>query len=103
MTRLLATLIAGTTLACTAALMAADNDTRNEQIVPRDDHTRRDNPEGRNDASRKNDLAQGTNDVLDPVRPDPVAVDAEYSAELRKRGLLRRIDGPACVEAGKRK
>ena len=103
MTKLLGTLIAGLALAFAGPLVAADNDARNEQIVPRDDHTRRDNPEERNDASRENDPAQGTNDVLDPARPDPVAVDAEYSAETRKCGLLRRVDRPACVEAAKKK
>ncbi len=82
---------------------ARDNDTRNEQIVPRDDHSRSDNPEGRNDASREKDPALGTNDVLDPARPDPPGVDAEYSAEVRKCASLRRVDRPACVEAAKKK
>lgn len=86
-----------------AADSPRDNDTRNEQTVPRDDHSRHDNPEERNDASRENDPALGTNAVLDPARPDPPAVDAEYSAEMRKCALLRRIDRPACVEAAKKK
>jgi hypothetical protein len=86
-----------------AADSPRDNDSRNEQIVPRDDHSRRDNPEGRNDASRESDPALGTNDVLDPARPDPAGVDAEYSAEVRKCALLRRVDRPACVEAAKKR
>ena len=61
----------------------------------RDDASRRDNPEGRNDASREDDPAVNTSDVLDPARPDPPAVDAEYSAEVRKCGLLRRVERPA--------
>lgn len=86
-----------------AADSPRDNDTRNEQIVPRDDHSRRDNPEARNDASRETDPAVSTNDALDPARPDPPGVDAEYSAEVRKCASLRRVDRPACVEAAKKK
>jgi len=86
-----------------AADSARDNDSRKEQIIPRDDASRRDNPEGRNDASREDDPAVNTSDVLDPARPDPPAVDAEYSAEVRKCGLLRRVERPACVEAAKKK
>lgn len=94
-------LVAGAGVAAAAA--PRDNDTRKEQTVPRDDYSRRDNPEGRNDSSRENDPALGTNDVLDPARPDPPGVDAEYSAEIRKCALLRRVDRPGCVEAARKK
>lgn len=86
-----------------AADSPRDNDTRKEQIVPRDDASRRDHPEDRNDASRESDPAVNTSDAFDPGRPDPPAVNAEYSAEVRKCELLRRIDRPACVEAAKKK
>jgi hypothetical protein len=86
-----------------AAESPRDNDSRTEQIIPRDDHSRRDNPEERNDTTRENDPALGTNEVFDPARPDPPGVDAEYSAEVRKCGLLRRVDRPACVDAAKKK
>lgn len=106
--RKLGVVLAGGLLLLAMAGVAAadsprDNDTRKEQITPRDDATRRDNPEERNDASREVDPAVNTSDALDPARPDPPAVNAEYSAEVRKCGLLRRVDRPACVDAAKKK
>jgi hypothetical protein len=106
--RKLGVVLAGGLLLLAMAGVAAadsprDNDARNEQITPRDNASRRDNPEDRNDASREDDPAVNSSNVLDPARPDPPAVDAEYSAEVRKCGLLRRVDRPACVEAAKKK
>jgi hypothetical protein len=86
-----------------AAQSPRDDDKRNEQIVPRDDSTRRDDPQDRNDASREDDPALVTGDVLDPARPDPPAVDAEYSDAVRKCAALRKVDRPACIEAAKKK